>query len=59
MTAVEETRRACGGEPERPDSLRAFGEVLRSFRKRAGFTQEELAELLQYSAQTLTSASPR
>jgi transcriptional regulator with XRE-family HTH domain len=55
MTAVEERRRACGGEPERPDSLRAFGEVLRSFRKRAGLTQEELAEMLQYSAQTVAS----
>lgn len=40
-------------EPEVSDSLRTFGEVLKAFRKRAGLTQEEFAELVPYSVQTV------
>lgn len=52
-----EANNACrnGGEPERLDSLRAFGAVLAGFRKRAGLTQEQLAPQLGYSVQTLAS----
>ncbi|MFG2652291.1 helix-turn-helix domain-containing protein [Streptomyces sp. NPDC048436] len=42
-----------GSEPEVSDSLRTFGEVLKAFRKRAGLTQEEFAELVPYSVQTV------
>lgn len=41
------------GEPEVSDSLRTFGEVFKAFRKRAGLTQEEFAELVPYSVQTI------
>ncbi|MHC0429179.1 helix-turn-helix domain-containing protein [Streptomyces sp. O3] len=41
------------GEPEVSDSLRTFGEVLKAFRKRAGVTQEEFAELVPCSVQTV------
>ncbi|KPI14009.1 helix-turn-helix domain protein [Actinobacteria bacterium OK006] len=41
------------GEPEVSDSLRTFGEVFKAFRKRAGLTQEEFAELVPYSVQTV------
>ncbi|WP_200305128.1 helix-turn-helix domain-containing protein [Streptomyces adelaidensis] len=44
-----------GGEPESSDSLKTFGAVLRAFRKRAGLTQEELAERVRYSVQTVAS----
>jgi transcriptional regulator with XRE-family HTH domain len=44
-----------GAEPESSDSLKAFGEVLKAFRKRAGLTQEELAPLLRYSQPTVGS----
>ncbi|MFG2501890.1 helix-turn-helix domain-containing protein [Streptomyces sp. NPDC048441] len=40
-------------EPEVSDSLRTFGEVFKAFRKRAGLTQEEFAELAGYSVQTV------
>lgn len=55
MTAVEDTRSTCRGGPERPDSLRAFGEVVKSFRKRAGLTQEALAEQVGYAVETVAS----
>ncbi|MEU9136811.1 helix-turn-helix transcriptional regulator [Streptomyces sp. NPDC048404] len=42
-----------GGEPEVSDSLRTFGEVFKAFRRRAGLTQEEFAELVPYSVQTV------
>ncbi|MFE7271749.1 helix-turn-helix domain-containing protein [Streptomyces sp. NPDC057623] len=42
-----------GGEPEVSDSLRTFGEVFKAFRKRAGLTQEEFADLVPYSVQTV------
>ncbi|NBM19455.1 helix-turn-helix transcriptional regulator [Streptomyces sp. GC420] len=44
-----------GGEPKSSDSLKAFGEVLKAFRKRAGLTQEELAPLVQYAPGTVAS----
>ncbi|MWA11688.1 helix-turn-helix domain-containing protein [Streptomyces sp. BA2] len=40
-------------EPEVSDSLRTFGEVFKAFRKRAGLTQEEFAESVGYSVQTV------
>ncbi|MEU7402578.1 helix-turn-helix transcriptional regulator [Streptomyces sp. NPDC044948] len=44
-----------GGEPERSDSLRTFGEVVKAFRKRAGLTQEEFAPRVRYSVPTVAS----
>jgi transcriptional regulator with XRE-family HTH domain len=44
-----------GSEPERSDSLKAFGEVVKAFRKRAGLTQEEFAPQVQYSVPTVAS----
>ena len=42
-------------EPESSDSLKAFGEVVKAFRKRAGLTQEEFAPQVRYSPQTVAS----
>lgn len=42
-------------EPEPTDGLRAFGAVLKSFRKRSGRTQESLAPEIGYSAHFLAS----
>ncbi|MEU7583731.1 helix-turn-helix transcriptional regulator [Streptomyces sp. NPDC041068] len=42
-------------EPEPTDGLKAFGAVLKSFRKRAGYTQESLAPEIGYSAHFLAS----
>lgn len=50
-----ETNIPCRGEPQRLDSLCAFGAVLKSFRRHAGLTQEELAPQIGYSVQTLAS----
>lgn len=41
--------------PESSDSLKTFGAVVKVFRERAGYTQEQLAPLLRYSVQTLAS----
>ncbi|OEV03907.1 helix-turn-helix domain-containing protein [Streptomyces oceani] len=46
---------AGGGEPETSDSLRAFGEVVKAFRKRAGLTQESFAPQVRYSVPTVAS----
>lgn len=43
------------GEPERSDSLRAFGEVVKAFRRRARLTQEEFAPQVRYSVPTVAS----
>lgn len=43
------------GEPESTDSLKAFGEVLKAFRRRARLTQEEFAPLVRYSHPTVAS----
>ncbi|MFC4608596.1 Scr1 family TA system antitoxin-like transcriptional regulator [Streptomyces maoxianensis] len=42
-------------EPESSDSLRAFGEVLKAFRKRADLTQDELAPRVRYSPSFVAS----
>ncbi|GAA3643394.1 hypothetical protein GCM10023079_36670 [Streptomyces chitinivorans] len=42
-------------DPERLDSLRTFGEVVRAFRKRAGLTQESPAPKVRYSPETVAS----
>ncbi|MFC9242749.1 Scr1 family TA system antitoxin-like transcriptional regulator [Streptomyces sp. NPDC057136] len=44
-----------GGEPESSDSLKAFGEVIKAFRKRAGLTQEDFAPRVCYSVPTVAS----
>ncbi|MFF3841429.1 helix-turn-helix domain-containing protein [Streptomyces sp. NPDC001930] len=46
---------AGGSEPEASDSLKAFGEVVKTFRKRAGLTQEAFAPLVGYSVPTVAS----
>ncbi|MFC4496161.1 Scr1 family TA system antitoxin-like transcriptional regulator [Streptomyces ovatisporus] len=46
---------SSGAEPESSDSLKAFGEVLKAFRKRARLTQEEFAPLVRYSQPTVGS----
>ncbi|WP_406730832.1 Scr1 family TA system antitoxin-like transcriptional regulator [Streptomyces sp. NBC_01794] len=46
---------ANGGEPESSDSLKAFGEVVKAFRKRARLTQEQFAPRVRYSVQTVAS----
>lgn len=42
-------------EPEPTDGLKAFGAAVKSFRKRAGFTQEALAPEIGYSTHFLAS----
>ncbi|MFH8839538.1 helix-turn-helix domain-containing protein [Streptomyces sp. NPDC017868] len=44
-----------GSEPETSESLRAFGEVVKAFRKRAGLTQEQFAPLVGYSVPMIAS----
>ncbi|MGW0464654.1 helix-turn-helix domain-containing protein [Streptomyces sp. NPDC003027] len=44
-----------GGEPETSDSLKTFGEVVKTFRKRARITQEDFAPLVRYSVPTVAS----
>ncbi|MET7521902.1 helix-turn-helix transcriptional regulator [Streptomyces sp900116325] len=43
------------GEPEPSDGLKAFGEVVKAFRKRARLTQEEFAPRMRYSVPTVAS----
>ncbi|PRH80188.1 transcriptional regulator [Streptomyces solincola] len=42
-------------EPETSDSLKAFGEVVKAFRRRARLTQEQFAPLVGYSVPTIAS----
>ncbi|MFI8419357.1 Scr1 family TA system antitoxin-like transcriptional regulator [Streptomyces sp. NPDC085479] len=44
-----------GSEPETSESLKAFGEVVKVFRKRAGLTQEQFAPLVGYSLPMVAS----
>ncbi|MFF2407040.1 Scr1 family TA system antitoxin-like transcriptional regulator [Streptomyces sp. NPDC058092] len=60
--AVVSAGGACGGaagnggvEPESSDSLKAFGEVVKAFRKRARLTQEQFAPRVRYSVPTVAS----
>lgn len=46
---------SVSNEPEPSDSLKAFGAVHKAFRKRAGFTQEDYAPLVQYQPATVAS----
>ncbi|MDT0421239.1 helix-turn-helix domain-containing protein [Streptomyces evansiae] len=46
---------ATTGEPEPSETLRVFGSVVKAFRKRAGLTQEQLAEALGYSVDMISS----
>jgi transcriptional regulator with XRE-family HTH domain len=55
---VGTTVSGCGGgngEPEASDSLKAFGAAVKTFRDRAGLTQEQLAPLVNYSVPTVAS----
>ncbi|MFF4210419.1 helix-turn-helix domain-containing protein [Streptomyces sp. NPDC001796] len=42
-------------EPEPSDSMKAFGAAHKAFRKRAGYTQEEYAPLVDYQPATVAS----
>ncbi|MFI0924200.1 helix-turn-helix domain-containing protein [Streptomyces sp. NPDC021012] len=44
-----------GSEPETSESLKAFGEVVKAFRKRAGLTQEQFAPMVGYSVPMIAS----
>lgn len=44
-----------GSEPETSESLKAFGEVVKAFRKRAGLTQEQFAPKVGYSVPMVAS----
>ncbi|MFH8581297.1 helix-turn-helix domain-containing protein [Streptomyces zaomyceticus] len=44
-----------GTEPETSESLKAFGEVVRAFRRRAGLTQEQFAPPVGYSVPMIAS----
>ncbi|MFD0077455.1 Scr1 family TA system antitoxin-like transcriptional regulator [Streptomyces sp. NPDC127166] len=44
-----------GSEPETSESLKAFGEVVKVFRRRAGLTQEQFAPLVGYSVPMIAS----
>ncbi|MFH9958312.1 helix-turn-helix domain-containing protein [Streptomyces roseolus] len=44
-----------GSAPETSESLKAFGEVLKAFRKRAGLTQEQFAPKVGYSVPMVAS----
>jgi transcriptional regulator with XRE-family HTH domain len=46
---------ANDSEPDGSEGLRAFGAVLKVFRRRAGLSQEELAARVRYSKQTVSS----
>ncbi|MGW7288676.1 helix-turn-helix domain-containing protein [Streptomyces sp. NPDC054847] len=51
-----DTNGATGAaEPESSDSLKAFGEVVKAFRKRARLTQEQFAPQVRYSVPTVAS----
>ncbi|WP_079151839.1 helix-turn-helix domain-containing protein [Streptomyces sp. RTd22] len=46
---------SSNNEPETSDSLKTFGAIVKVFRERAGYTQEQVAPLLRYSVQTQAS----
>ncbi|WP_373465207.1 Scr1 family TA system antitoxin-like transcriptional regulator [Streptomyces sp. V2I9] len=49
------SRGRAGFEPEPQYSLKMFGEVVKTFRKRARLTQEQLALRVRYSVETIAS----
>ncbi|SCK44127.1 Helix-turn-helix domain-containing protein [Streptomyces sp. WMMB 714] len=55
MTGSANAASGTNGEPEGSDGLKAFGAVLKAFRRRARLTQDELATRVRYSAQTIAS----
>jgi transcriptional regulator with XRE-family HTH domain len=55
MTETAGAPGGSGGEPEVSDSLKAFGEVVKAFRRRARLTQEEFAPRVRYSLPTVAS----
>jgi transcriptional regulator with XRE-family HTH domain len=55
MTGSANAASGTNGEPESSDGLKAFGAVLKAFRRRARLTQDELATRVRYSAQTIAS----
>ncbi|MFI5637850.1 Scr1 family TA system antitoxin-like transcriptional regulator [Streptomyces goshikiensis] len=56
MLGGEVTAMMSDDDEVRPDeNLRSFGEMVKAFRKRAGFTQEQLAPLVRYSVQYVGS----
>ncbi|MEU5545835.1 helix-turn-helix transcriptional regulator [Streptomyces sioyaensis] len=55
MEVQDMTGGTGSGEPEATDSLKTFGAVVKAFRERAGLTQEGLALLVRFSAQTVAS----
>ncbi|MGW7414403.1 helix-turn-helix domain-containing protein [Streptomyces sp. NPDC054863] len=55
MTYDTDDAAGNGTEPETTDSLKAFGEVVKAFRKRANLTQEEFAHRVGYSLPTIAS----
>ncbi|WP_093482850.1 MULTISPECIES: helix-turn-helix transcriptional regulator [unclassified Streptomyces] len=55
MEVQDMTGGTGSGEPEATDSLKTFGAVVKVFRERAGLTQEGLALLVRFSAQTVAS----
>ncbi|MFJ5878460.1 helix-turn-helix domain-containing protein [Streptomyces sp. NPDC093088] len=55
MTDAVPDEGQSGSEPEATDSLKAFGEVVKAFRKRARLTQETFAPRVGYSVPTVAS----
>ncbi|MFE5830266.1 helix-turn-helix domain-containing protein [Streptomyces sp. NPDC056488] len=55
MTDAVPDEGQSGSEPEATDSLKAFGEVVKAFRKRARLTQEAFAPRVGYSVPTVAS----
>ncbi|MFC4496299.1 Scr1 family TA system antitoxin-like transcriptional regulator [Streptomyces ovatisporus] len=55
MTGSANAASVANSEPEGSDGLKAFGAVLKAFRRRAQLTQDELARRVRYSAQTIAS----
>ncbi|MDO0937561.1 helix-turn-helix transcriptional regulator [Streptomyces sp. DG2A-72] len=55
MTDSTISTETVSNEPEPSDSLKAFGEAHKAFRKRAGHTQEDYAPLIGYQPSTVAS----
>lgn len=55
MTDSTISTERTSNEPEPSDSLKAFGAAHKAFRRRAGYTQEQYAPLVQYQPGTVAS----